>query len=60
MLRLSARVEAQDEVVALVVFGALFARRLGEQEGAPIADAADYAAGGEDDVASCAGDSGGC
>ena len=58
MLGLSARVEAQNEVVALVVFGALFSRGLGEQEGAPVADAADYAAGGEDDVAGCAGDSG--
>jgi hypothetical protein len=58
MLSLRARVEAQNEVVALVVFGALFSRGFGEEEGAPVADAAYDAAGGEDDVAGCAGDSG--
>jgi hypothetical protein len=44
--------------VPLVVFGALFAGRFGEQEGAPVADATDDAAGGKDDVAGCARDSG--
>ena len=58
MLRLRARVEAQDEVVALVVFSALLSRWFGEQEGAPVGDASNYAAGVEDDVAGCAGDSG--
>jgi hypothetical protein len=58
MLRLGAGVEAQDEVVAFVVGGALFARGLGEEEGAPVGDATDDAAGLEDDVAGCAGDSG--
>jgi hypothetical protein len=57
MLRLRARVEAQNEIVALVVFGALLSRWFGEQEGAPVADASDYAAGSEDDVAGCAGNS---
>ncbi len=56
MLSLRARVKAQDEVVALVVDGALFAGRLGKQESAPIGDAADDAAAGEDDVARCFGD----
>jgi len=56
MLRLGARVEAQDEVVALAVDGALLARRLGQQEGAPVGDAAHDAAGGEDDVAGRFGD----
>jgi hypothetical protein len=58
MLCLRARVEAQNEVVALVVFGALFSRWLREEEGTPVGDASNYAAGSEDDVASCAGDSG--
>ena len=43
--------------MAVVVCGALFARRFGEEEGTPVADAADDAAGGEDDVACCACDS---
>ena len=43
--------------MALVVFGALFSRRFGEEEGAPVADAAYDAAGGEYDVSGCAGDS---
>lgn len=60
MLRLGARVEAQDEVVAVAVGCALFARGLREHEDAPVGDAADDAAGGEDDVAGCAGDSGNC
>ena len=58
MLRLGARIESQNEVVSLVVFGALFAGGLGEQEGAPVANAADDTARGEDDVAGCARDSG--
>lgn len=59
MLCLGARVEAHDEVVAVVVGCALLARGLGEQESAPVCEAADDAAGGEDLVAGCAGDSGG-
>ncbi len=51
MLSLRARVKAQDEVVALVVDGALFAGRLGKQESAPIGDTADHPAAREDDVA---------
>ena len=41
----------------LVVFGALFPRGFGEEEGAPVRDSADDAAGGEDEGAGCAGDS---
>ena len=59
MLGFRAGVETQDKVVALVVGGACFARGFGEQEGAPVGDAADDTAGGEDDVACCAGDSAG-
>lgn len=59
MLRFCAAVEAQDEVLALVVGCALFASRPGQQEGSPICDAAYYAPGGENDVTSCTGDSGG-
>lgn len=36
MLRFSAAVEPHDEVVALVVCGALFAGGFGEKEGAPV------------------------
>ena len=57
MLCLCARVEAHDEVVAIVVGCALLAGGFGEEESAPVCDAADDAAGGEDLVACCAGDS---
>lgn len=57
MLCFGAAVEAQDEVLTGVVDGALLARRVWEQEGAPIGDPADHAAGGEDYAAGCAGDS---
>ena len=57
MLGFRAAVEAQDKVLALVVCGACFPRRFGEEEGAPVRDAANYAAGGEDLVASCSCDS---
>ncbi len=43
--------------MAVVVGGALFSEGFGEEEGAPVAYAADYAAGGEDEGACCAGDS---
>lgn len=39
------------------MFGLMFARGGGEQEDAPIGDAADDAAGIEDEGAGCAGDS---
>ena len=58
MLCLRARVEAEDEVVALMVCSALFSGWFGEEECAPVRDPADYAAGGEDDVACCSSDSG--
>ena len=41
--------------MALVVCGALFPCGFGEQECSPVRDAADYAAGGEDLSAGCAG-----
>jgi len=59
VLCLCARVEAHDKVVAVVVGCALLARGLREQEGAPVCETADDAAGGKDLVAGCAGDSGG-
>jgi len=59
VLCLCARVEAHDEVVAIVVGCALLAGGFGEEESAPVCDAADDAAGGEDLIACCAGDSGG-
>lgn len=59
MLCLCARVEAHDEVVAVVVGCALLAGGFGEEKSAPVCDAADDAAGGEDLVACCASDSGG-
>jgi hypothetical protein len=59
VLCLCARVEAHDEVVAVVVGCALLAGGFGEEESAPVCDAADDAAGGEDLIACCAGDSGG-
>lgn len=58
MLSFRARVEAHNEVVAVVVSCALLARGFGKEESAPVCDAADYAAGCEDLVACCAGDSG--
>jgi hypothetical protein len=60
VLCLCARVEAHDEVVAIVVCCALLASGFGEEEGAPVCDAADDAAGCEDLIACCASDSGGC
>jgi hypothetical protein len=57
VLRLCARVEAHDEVVAVVVESALLAGGFGQEEGPPVCEAADYAAGGEDLVSGCAGDS---
>ena len=57
VLCLCARVEAHDEVVAIVVGCALLAGGFGEEESAPVCDAADDAAGGEDLVACCARDS---
>ena len=57
VLRLRARVEAHDEIVAVVVGSALLASGFRKEEGAPVCDAADDAAGGEDLVACCAGDS---
>jgi hypothetical protein len=57
VLCLCARVEAHDEVVAVVVGCALLAGGFGEEESAPVCDAADDAAGGEDLVACCTGDS---
>ncbi len=51
MLRLCRAVEAQDEVVAGVVVAPCLRAVGREQEGAPVGDAADDAAGGEDDVA---------
>ena len=44
--------------MALVVDGALFAGGFGKEEGAPVGDSSDDAAGGEDDVAGCFCDSG--
>ena len=44
--------------MALVVDGALFARRFREEEGAPVGDSSDDTTGGEDNVAGCFGDSG--
>jgi hypothetical protein len=60
MLCLCARVEAHDEVVAVVVGCALLAGGFGEEESAPVCDAADDTTGGEDLVSSCASDSRGC
>lgn len=57
MLRARGGVEANDEVVAVVVRGALLARGFGQQEGAPVCYASDHAAGIENDVAGCFGDS---
>jgi hypothetical protein len=59
VLCLRARIEAHDEVVAIVVGCALLARGFREEESAPVCDAADDAACGEDLVACCASDSGG-
>lgn len=56
MLGFGAAVESQDEVVALVVGGALFAGGLGEEKSAPVGDAADDAAGGQDEGAGGSGD----
>lgn len=56
MLRLGARIESHPEVLALVVRRALLARGLGQEEGAPVGEAADDAAGGEDERAGGAGD----
>jgi hypothetical protein len=45
VLGLCARVEAHDEVVAIVVECALLAGGFGEQEGSPVCEAAHYATG---------------
>lgn len=58
MLRLGAGIEAHDEVVACVVRDLKLLRGLGEQEGAPVGDAADDAFLLEDDLAGGFGDSG--
>jgi hypothetical protein len=50
-------IEAHDEVVAVVVCGLQFFRRLGEEESAPVGDAAHDAALVEDDFPSRFGDS---
>jgi hypothetical protein len=60
VLCLCARVEAHNEVVAIVVGCALLARGFREEESAPVCDATDDAAGCEDLIACCASDSGGC
>ncbi len=57
MLRLGRGVEAHDEVVAAGVQLLVLAVGLGEEEGAPVGNAADYAAGVEDEGAGCFGDS---
>lgn len=57
ILSLNRTVEAHDEVVAAVVAGLMFVSGAGEQEDAPVGDAADDAAGPEHDSAGCAGDS---
>jgi len=57
VLCLCARVEAHDEVVAIVVGCALLAGRFGEKEGAPVCDTTDDASSGQDLVACCASDS---
>lgn len=57
MLRLGAGIETQDEIMAFAIGGALFASDVGKGEGSPVCDAADDAAGGEDDVAGCLCDS---
>jgi hypothetical protein len=59
VLGLCARVEAHDEVVAIVVECALLAGGFGQEEGSPVCETAHYAAGGEDLVSCCAGDSAG-
>ena len=58
MLCLCARVEAHDEVVAIVVDCTLLAGGFGKEKSAPICDAADDATGSENLVACCASDSG--
>lgn len=50
-------VKANNKIVACVVGDCVFSHGLGEVEDAPVCDAADYAAGVEDDVASCFCDS---
>lgn len=53
MLRLTPSVKPQDEILALVVQGtAGFADGFGKEEGSPVGDAADNAAGAEDEGAS--------
>lgn len=44
--------------MAGVVGRTLFTGRVGKEESAPVGDATDDAAGGENNVAGCAGDSG--
>lgn len=56
-MRFGRAVEAHDEVVAAVVAELMLADRFGQEEGAPVCDTADDAAGVEDEGAGCAGDS---
>lgn len=58
-LRGGGGVEAHDEVVPGVVVGLMRFCRLGQQEGAPVGEAADDAARAQDQAAGVAGDSGG-
>jgi len=51
-------VEAYDEVVAAAIAGLISLNGSGEEEGAPVRYAADYATLGEDEGAGCAGESG--
>jgi hypothetical protein len=51
------RIEAHDEVVAVVVCGLQLFRWLGQEEGAPVGDAADDALLVEDNLAGGFGDS---
>lgn len=46
MLCFRRAVESQEEVVSLVIGGALFARRLWEEESTPVGESAYHAAGG--------------
>jgi hypothetical protein len=57
MLCARTRIEAHDEVVAVVVCGLQFFRGLGEEESAPVGDAAHDAALVENDFSSSFGDS---
>ncbi len=58
MLRLGRAVEPHNEVMPRMVQGAVFPQRLGQQEGAPVCDAADNAGAVDNDVAGGLGNSG--